>query len=597
MLKLLATLSVRNRLVTLIALFTLGFTGFSLFAYLTIAVAKVNGPLYRQIAQGKDVVADVLPPPEYIVEPYLNTFEIYEATDRQRLDALVQQSKTLRQQFEERHAYWLGELEDSRLKDLLTKDAYEPAMEFLRIKDGQFIPAMLQDDKAKAREILSTQLEPSYRRHREAIDKVVQEASQQNQKSEQSASWIITISISLLLTYLVVAMVFSIYAAILIATSILKPLSIVVEVMGKVADGDYSQRIKGMGQDEFAQLAAVANQAIAASEKALNDVKEAADRESTIEHARTESERRAAEALRHKVDHLLSVVQAAATGDLTQTVEVNGDEAVDELAAGIRKMLGELANLIGQATDSAIQFSEVSQAIADGSQELARGSQHQSSSVEEITSAMEGLVHTIEEVKDSAATANRMAGDTSQLAERGGQAVQQSISAMALIRTSSEKISEIIQVISEIANQTNLLALNAAIEAARAGEHGMGFAVVADEVRKLAERSNYAAREVSVLIKESTSRVAEGVELSERTDSSLREIIDGVEATASKIGEIAGSTAEQAAAAREISRAIQTITRVAEQSAAGSEEMAASSEELGAQAASLRELTSRFKVC
>ena len=109
-----------------------------------------------------------------------------------------------------------------------------------------------------------------------------------------------------------------------------------------------------------------------------------------------------------------------------------------------------------------------------------------------------------------------MAKETNQLAEQGGQAVQKSIEAMELIRTSSTQIAEIIQVISEIASQTNLLALNAAIEAARAGEHGMGFAVVADEVRKLAERSNQAAGEITTLIKESTQRVEEGAQLSER---------------------------------------------------------------------------------
>jgi methyl-accepting chemotaxis protein len=111
----------------------------------------------------------------------------------------------------------------------------------------------------------------------------------------------------------------------------------------------------------------------------------------------------------------------------------------------------------------------------------------------------------------------------------------------------------------------------------------------------LAERSSQAAREISNLIKESTQRVAEGAELSERTEVSLRKIIEGVAANSAKIAEIATSTAEQVISAREVSKAIQNIAQVTEQSAAGSEEMAASSEQLGAQANSLRDVVQRFK--
>ena len=122
----------------------------------------------------------------------------------------------------------------------------------------------------------------------------------------------------------------------------------------------------------------------------------------------------------------------------------------------------------------------------------------------------------MQSVKDNAHEADKVAKETSKLAEQGGAAVQKSIEAMDLIRNSSTQIGEIIQVIAEIASQTNLLALNAAIEAARAGEHGMGFAVVADEVRKLAERSNQAAGKITSLIKESTQQVEKGAQLSRR---------------------------------------------------------------------------------
>jgi methyl-accepting chemotaxis protein len=383
-----------------------------------------------------------------------------------------------------------------------------------------------------------------------------------------------------------------------VARRITRPLVQAVTTMEAVAQGDYSRRLDITTKDEIGWMAVATNQAIAATEEAMREVKEAAERENRehqLQQERAAAERRAAENVRRKVDHLLEVIRAAATGDLTRKVIVEGSEVVDELAAEIRKMLADLAGLIGQIMDSSIQFTEVSNTTAQASQQLASGAQNQSACVEQITATVEELANSIASVKDNAAQANGVAVQAVQLAEHGGSAMHRSIDAMKLIRTSSDRIAEIIRVISEIASQTNLLALNAAIEAARAGEHGLGFAVVADEVRKLAERSNQAAHEISTLIKESMQRVNEGAEISEQTGDALRKIVESVQATAARVSEIASTTADQASNAREVSQAIRNIAQVTEQSTAGSEEMAASSEELGAQATCLRDLVSRFK--
>lgn len=314
------------------------------------------------------------------------------------------------------------------------------------------------------------------------------------------------------------------------------------------------------------------------------------------ERENQERERRQQEELRHKVDELLVVVNAAAGGDLTREVGFRGNDAIGELAGGLAKMITDLRSVIGQVVESAAQFTEGARVVSESAQSLAQGAQTQSSSVEEMSAAIEELARSIEAVKENAGEANVAAKETNQLAELGGGAVQKSVEAMDLIKTSSDQISEIIQVISEIASQTNLLALNAAIEAARAGEHGLGFAVVADEVRKLAERSSGAAKEISALIKESTKRVEDGAVLSKQTGEALQRIIAGVESTARKISEIADATVEQSQNAAEVAKAIQQVSGVTEQSAAGSEELASSSEQLGAQAASLRELVSRFQL-
>ncbi|MDY0168705.1 MAG: methyl-accepting chemotaxis protein [Thermoguttaceae bacterium] len=348
--------------------------------------------------------------------------------------------------------------------------------------------------------------------------------------------------------------------------AVIGPLNVAAEYVDRISKGDIPERITDNYQGDFNEIKNNLNQCI----DALN----AMTRQGDIGQAL------------HRMNDK----------DFSRIIEREFPGVYGELRDNVNGVVGNMRAALEQINESANQFAEGARVIAESSQSLAQGAQSQSSSVEEMSASIEELARSVETVKENATAADKLATETNSLAEQGGTAVQKSSESMALIRTSSNQIGEIIQVISEIASQTNLLALNAAIEAARAGEHGMGFAVVADEVRKLAERSNQAAQEVSTLIKESTARVEEGTRLSDDTAKALTQIIEGVQGTANRIAEIAAATVQQASNASEVSQAVQGVAQVTEQSAAGSEEMASSSEQLGAQAGALRDLAASFKL-
>ncbi len=218
--------------------------------------------------------------------------------------------------------------------------------------------------------------------------------------------------------------------------------------------------------------------------------------------------------------------------------------------------------------------------VQSASDKLSDRAQIQFSAIEQISTSLGELISSIQDVAHHASKVSDTAHNSAKQAENGGQKVQSTIESMKRIHESSERIDEIVVVISDIAEQTNLLALNAAIESARAGEHGKGFAVVADEVRKLAERSAVATQEVTSLIKESNQRVQEGGTRSEQTGKTLEAIIEYVQNTADMVAQISTATEEQAATSNGIKDSIDNIYETVEDNMHAAESLAQSSREM-----------------
>lgn len=300
--------------------------------------------------------------------------------------------------------------------------------------------------------------------------------------------------------------------------------------------------------------------------------------------------------LEKKVGSLAEVFTAASAGNLTSDVQVAGDDDMGRLGEHAGRMLQELRMLIRQVLDAAAQQRQGAGAIAENATSLSDGAQTQAASVEELAAAAEQMINTIQDIAKKCSEARDRAHETATTARDGNVRVSKAINAMQKIRSASERVTGIVDVISDIAGQTNLLALNAAIEAARAGEHGLGFAVVADEVRKLAERASEATQEVTQLIRESGNRVEEGVDLSEQAATSLEQIVSDAIVASETITEIASLSETQAANAAELKYTLRAISETTESAAASAEELAASSEQLNNQSVSLQALVERFQV-
>ncbi|HBA89981.1 MAG TPA: methyl-accepting chemotaxis protein [Geobacter sp.] len=477
-------------------------------------------------------------------DPALETSKLHDHPVTQHLDQVYKN-------IEEISTVW-----NAYMKTIDREDAEQVKLaEAYTAKRGEFvnqglkpcIAAIEAKEYQKAAEITLTRINPLAK---EAIglsdqltDKEFSQASANFKKAE--SAYIRSVVVATLL--LVATVGFAALVAFFVIRSITRSSGRLEEAAGRMAKGDLTARIEGIGNDEMGRVGAAFN---------------------------TMSE---------EVARMISRVAATSGRIATAASQVyNSSEA---MATGAEQVASQ-ATTVATAGE---EMSATSSDIAANCGMAAEASRQASSQAMNGATVVEG----------TAAIMNR-------IAER----VKATSTTIETLGERSDQIGEIIGTIEDIADQTNLLALNAAIEAARAGEQGRGFAVVADEVRALAERTTKATHEIGNMIKtiqsetraavltmeESVQNVEEGRKESSRSGASIRGILQQIDEVATQINQIATAAEEQTATTSEISSNMMQINEVVQGTARGAHESAQAARELNRIADELQGMVGQFKL-
>jgi methyl-accepting chemotaxis protein len=291
-------------------------------------------------------------------------------------------------------------------------------------------------------------------------------------------------------------------------------------------------------------------------------------------------------------------MSALARGDVSRRLEGGqyrdlGDDYV-LLCKNFNALSTVIADLVTSLRSSIDTVAQSSQDLSGMSDDLSTRAETQAATLEETAAAIEELSQSVSSAADRAGEADTQVDEGRRRAEEGGVVMERALMAMGSIAKSSERITQIIGVIDDIAFQTNLLALNAGVEAARAGESGKGFSVVASEVRSLAQRASESAREIKDLVISSTKEVEDGEKLVQETSVMLGQIVESVKIVSGLVSEIATSAKEQATGLREINTGMSELDSVTQKNAAMVNETTAASTQLKEEAGRLAGLLAQF---
>lgn len=369
-----------------------GFGGFAVFAFLTLNALKVNGPLYQKIIQGKDVIADILPPPEYIIEAHLQLYlmraHMHEperlAADRKYF------TDRLKVDYYDRHEYWKKELPEGRMRQILVGDSFAAADEYFRIAEAEFLPALARGDGDAADALLQGRLDQAYRTHRSHIDEVVKIASERTASDEAQAADQIRFRLILLGVVAIATLAVSVVLLGVVAVQIVSSLREAVDRMKDLAEGegDLTRRFNSKSSDEIGQLAHWLDRFVERVHDNVVDIAAGA-------RAVVQSTARISEAGQNMA---AAAQQASTQAETIATAATEMNQNLQSVASAVEEMSISVGEVAARASEAAKNTREAT--------DLARGA----------SSTVERLGASASEIGDVVATIGQIAAQTNLLA-------------------------------------------------------------------------------------------------------------------------------------------------------------------------------------
>ena len=499
-----------------------------------------------QMGDGKDIVADILPPPLYIIETHLLAYQLLDAPLTERA-ALAEQLKQLRKDYGDRNSYWKGKGADvaAEVAQTLLGAQKEQGEAYWTRLDKDFLPAALAGRDEEAHQAFAG-LKTLYASHRSGVDATVKVASgwADARLAELSATTQRTLWILTAVAVLCVVISIAIYLVV-------------------------ARRIGGMLGAEPEELRAEVARLEAGDLRPAERSAASHGVFGALRHAKERIRALVVQTSRESATVAEQVTQVQQTLDKLEMNAQQLADATQSTSAAMEEISASMAMIADQA-------SSVETAVAAAGQEAARGATAR---------------------EQNQASVKRIA-EASRLAQ----------SSVSLLGERSKEVTGIVQTIREIAEQTNLLALNAAIEAARAGEQGRGFAVVADEVRKLAERTTQATEEIAKLISSiyagieqavssinaSVGDIETGLRSAEDSGNALNNIHQRVNAVMVAVSDIVNATREVNSATSQINENMATVSSLADAGTAVAHETAEAGKTLGEVSISMKNSLEAF---